>query len=161
MEHKNTTSDFDARIHLRECGSAAELGWPGFDWSMHFWTYSRCNGYRVACDGGACTNCYNDNGTIHAVFNSHGLGRGVLKAELSADIPDGSYPDGVHRSVVRCDFPLELWDRSDDCTGTVDLYVTLPHGFAGDTPGTAGCAPSATWPEVRQVIDGLFDGAGV
>lgn len=158
MEHRNFASDFDAVLHRKVCGRREELRWPDNDFIIRFWTYSRRNSYVASCIEGKCTNCFNDEGLIHVVFDRHGLGHGILTAEYAELVPNADYPDGNRRDTATQPLQLELWGRSSDCSDTVDLYMSLPHGFGGKGNEESGaCVAEATWAEVQQVIDGLFD----
>ncbi len=93
----NAKSDFDFILKLfcgcaKDGGEPQEIGWPGFDWTARFWTWSPANAYTVSCIGGVCTNCFNDNGRIHAVFDNHRLSKG---AETAPDEPMAAMADKV------------------------------------------------------------------
>lgn len=108
--HKNYKSDFDAILHLKSCVGdvCKEIGWPGYDWVAKFYTTSHDNVYIASNVGGVLTNCFNDNGNIHVVFNNHGLPSGTLRVEFSAEIPNGIYPDGSQLEVSPQPLDIEL-----------------------------------------------------
>lgn len=129
----NAKSDFDFILRMA-CGCAKEgeepvdIGWPEFDWKARFWTWSPANAYVVGCTGGVCTNCFNDDGRIHVVFNNHRLSPGELHCELSADIPASIYPDGLRREVLPQHTGIELVEGAGDC-GCIceaEVELTLP-----------------------------------
>ncbi len=129
----NAKSDFDFILKLfcgcaKEGGEPQEIGWPEFDWTARFWTWSPANAYSVSCIGGVCTNCFNDNGRIHAVFDNHRLSPGKLHCELSADIPASIYPDGRRREVLPQPVGIELVSGAGDCgcVGETEVELTLP-----------------------------------
>ena len=129
----NAKSDFDFILKLfcgcaKEGGEPQEIGWPEFDWTARFWTWSPANAYTVSCIGGVCTNCFNDNGRIHAVFDNHRLSPGKLHCELSADIPASIYPDGRRREVLPQPVGIELVSGAGDCgcVGETEVELTLP-----------------------------------
>jgi len=129
----NAKSDFDFILKLfcgcaKDGGEPQEIGWPGFDWTARFWTWSPANAYTVSCIGGVCTNCFNDNGRIHAVFDNHRLSPGKLHCELSADIPASIYPDGKRREVLPQPVGIELVSGAGDCgcVGETEVELTLP-----------------------------------
>lgn len=153
---RNYKSDFDFRLHLMSGGK--EIGFPPCDWTLVLYAFHKSAAFTVLHIGGACVNCYNDDGTPHIVCNGHGMGMGRLKAVFTAEYPDTRYPDGLRKSVTPATLQLELWDGPDDCSGTLDLYIDLPHdcGTEGGSTEPGACAPEATWPEVSGAIDSLF-----
>lgn len=135
--HKNYKSDFDAILHLKSCVGdvCKEIGWPGYDWVAKFYTTSHDNVYIASNVGGVLTNCFNDNGNIHVVFNNHGLPSGTLRVEFSAEIPNGIYPDGSQLEVSPQPLDIELVRGRGDCGTIVDVDVMLSYikGDKGDT----------------------------
>lgn len=135
--HKNYKSDFDAILHLKSCVGdvCKEIGWPGYDWVAKFYTTSHDNVYIASNVGGVLTNCFNDNGNIHVVFNNHGLLSGTLRVEFSAEIPNGIYPDGSQLEVSPQPLDIELVRGRGDCGTIVDVDVMLSYikGDKGDT----------------------------
>lgn len=134
---KNYKSDFDAILHLISCvgDTNKEIGWPDYDWVARFYTTSQDNVYIASNIGGVLTNCFNDNGNIHVVFNNHGLGSGTLRVEFSAEIPNGIYPDGSQLEVSPQPLDIELVRGRGDCGTIVDVDVMLSYikGEKGDT----------------------------
>lgn len=134
---KNYKSDFDAILHLVSCvgDTKKEIGWPDYDWVARFYTTSHDNVYIASNIKGALTNCFNDNGNIHVVFNNHGLPSGTLRVEFSAEIPNGIYPDGSQLEVSPQPLDIELVRGRGDCGTIADVDVMLSYikGDKGDT----------------------------
>lgn len=137
IARKNYKSDFDAILHLKSCVGdvCKEIGWPDYDWVAKFYTTSHDNIYIASNIGGVLTNCFNDNGNIHVVFNNHGLGSGKLRVEFSAEIPNEIYPDGSQLEVSPQPLNIELVRGRGDCGPIVDVDVMLSYikGDKGDT----------------------------
>lgn len=127
MTHKNYKSDFDAILHLKSCVDdvCKDVGWPDYDWVARFYTTSHDNVYIASNIGGVLTNCFNDNGNIHVVFNNHGLGSGTLRVEFSAEIPNEIYPDGSQLEVSPQSLNIELVRGVGDCGTIADVEVML------------------------------------
>lgn len=134
---KNYKSDFDAILHLVSCvgDTKKEIGWPDYDWVARFYTTSHDNVYIASNIGGVLTNCFNDNGNIHVVFNNHGLPSGTLRVDFSAEIPNGIYPDGSQLEVSPQPLDIELVRGRGDCGTIADVDVMLSYikGDKGDT----------------------------
>ena len=133
---KNYKSDFDAILHLVSCvgDTKKEIGWPDYVWVARFYTTSHDNVYIASNIGGVLTNCFNDNGNIHVVFNNHGLPSGTLRVEFSAEIPNSIYPDGSQLEVSPQPLDIELVRGRGDCGTIVDVDVMLSYikGDKGD-----------------------------
>lgn len=134
---KNYKSDFDAILHLKSCVGdvCKEIGWPDYDWVARFYTTSHDNVYIASNIGGVLTNCFNDNGNIHVVFNNHGFSSGTLRVEFSAEIPNEIYPDGSQIEVSPQALNIELVRGVGDCGTIADVEVMLSYikGDKGDT----------------------------
>lgn len=126
---KNYKSDFDATLHLKSCVGdvCKEVGWPDYDWVARFYTTSHDNVYIASNIGGVLTNCFNDNGNIHVVFNNHGLSSGTLRVEFSAEIPNEIYPDGSQLEVSPQALNIELVRGVGDCGTIADVEVMLSY----------------------------------
>lgn len=124
---KNYKSDFDAILHLKSCVGdvCKEVGWPDYDWVARFYTTSHDNVYIASNIGGVLTNCFNDNGNIHVVFNNHGFPSGTLRVEFSAEIPNEIYPDGSQLEVSPQALNIELVRGVGDCGTIADVEVML------------------------------------
>ena len=141
MTHKNYKSDFDAILHLYRCRKddngeevREEVDFPPYDWVARFYTSSKANAYSskanayiVSCIGGKCTNCFNDGGKIHAVFDSHRMGPGILNVEFVAQLPNSIYPDGLQQEVRPQPLDIELVSGMGDCGCRIDMSVVLPY----------------------------------
>lgn len=133
---KNYKSDFDAILHLVSCvgEEKTELGWPDYDWVAKFYTTSHDKVFIASKQGNVLTNCFNDNGQIHVVFNNHGLEAGTVKCEFDAEIPNDIYPDGFQREVSPQPLNIELVRGRGDCGTIADVEILLPYiiGPKGD-----------------------------
>lgn len=133
---KNYKSDFDAILLLKSCVGdvCKEVGWPDYDWVARFYTTSHDNVYIASNVGGELTNCFNDNGNIHVVFNNHGLPSGTLRVEFSAEIPNEIYPDGSQLEISPQALNIELVRGVGDCGTIADVEVMLSYikGDKGD-----------------------------
>lgn len=140
----NYRSDFDLFLRLYLCKTEKkgltsttikeELPFPDYDWEARFWTWSKANSYTVSCIGGVCTNCYNDNGKIHVVFNNHRLTPGTLQVEFTAHLPNEIYPDGERRTVVPGPLGVKLIKEATAvCVSpsTIEAQMVLPF-YKGD-----------------------------
>ena len=126
MRKINCKSDFDFILRLTDC-KGDPVGFPPYDWSARLWTKFKADAVTVSCIGGKTTNCFNDNGEIHVVCNSHGLAPGVLRIELAVEIPDGIYPDGARRMVSALPLGIELVRDNTPCPVAADVELTLPY----------------------------------
>ncbi len=126
MTKVNYKSDFDLILRLNMCAgdSCVDVGWPDYDWTAKFYTRSREKSYIASNIGGVLTNCFNDDGKIHVVFNNHGLDAGTLRVEFSAEIPNDMYPDGLKREVIPSPLGIELTRGRGDCSALIESSVT-------------------------------------
>lgn len=124
---KNYKSDFDAILHLKSCVGdvCQDVGWPDYDWVARFYTTSYEKAFIASNIGGVLTNCFNDDGNIHVVFNNHGLESGTLRVEFSAEIPNELYPDGSQLEVSPQSLHIELVRGVGDCGTIADVEVML------------------------------------
>ncbi len=129
MTKINYRSDFDFILHLRTA-NGQEAGWPDYDWRARIYTSQKVNAVIVSNIGGELTNCFNDNGSIHAVINNHRLTPGVLHIEFEALIPNGLYPDGDEKVVVPEDLDIELVRQASDCPTDIEITLILPYVLA-------------------------------
>jgi len=126
MKRINYKSDFDFILRLKDCEGNA-VGWPDYDWTAKFWTEQKINSFAAGCKGGACVNCYNDDGQIHIVANGHKLSAGVLNVEFTAELPNGTYPDGSERIAVPVPLEIELIRAAAPCPESFEVEVMLPY----------------------------------
>ncbi|MCM1295676.1 MAG: hypothetical protein NC311_09055 [Muribaculaceae bacterium] len=156
MQEINYKSDFSLVLRLRDL-AGHDIGWPEFDWTADFWTFPRARAFTASCIGGVCTNCLReDDGRIRVVFNGHGLTPGRLRAELTAQILDGSYPDRLRQTVQTAVLDTVL-TAGETRGGDEEETIMLPlvQGQQGGS-GACGCAPAATEEEVMQAVESLF-----
>lgn len=128
LQSVNHRSDFDLLLHLY-ARDGNEIGFPECDWKAEFSTWSPANAFIASCCGGVCTNCYNDGGVIHVVFNGHKLGPGVLKVRFTLENPNGIYGDGTERIVTPATLGVELVREAAACqcpqTFSADVYLSV------------------------------------
>lgn len=133
MNEINYQSDFDFILHLYPTKEDAELKqnelpFPTYDFTISLYTTSKANSYIVSKKGDKLKNCFNDEGRLHIVCDSHGLNCGKLEAEFIAELPDGMYPDGTRREVFTCPTNIRLIrDRKD--TKAEDVEMIFPYVF--------------------------------
>ena len=133
MRKVNYKSDFDFILKLTDCRGNA-VGWPQYDWTAVFWTATRANSFTASHHGDELVNCFEDNGQIHIVCNSPRMGRGVLRVEFHAEIPDAIYPDDVRDTYEPQPLEIELVDGAGDCPTDMEVELMLPYikGEKGD-----------------------------
>lgn len=132
MQTINYKSDFDFILRLYACGplgadSRQELGFPDYDWTARIWTGVKANAYVVSCIGGKCVNCFNDEGRIHVVMNSHHLTPGELQIEFTALLPDDMYPDGDERHVIPAPLGVILTKGAAPGPSQFEVEIMLPY----------------------------------
>ncbi len=127
MRKVNYKSDFDFVMRLKDA-SGKEVPWPECDWDAEFWTSSKTNSYRASCIGGEYVNCFREaDGSIHFVFNSQRMGKGILKWEPHFRFPNGIYPDGIQDQFRKAQLGIELVDGDgDDVTDIPEVEVYMP-----------------------------------
>ena len=123
----NFESDFDVILRLKACDGdkCTNIGWPLYDWTAKFYTNDLEHTYVASSLGGVLTNCFDDNGQIHVVFNNHGLSTGTLRVKFRAEIPNDIYPDGKKLEVCPQPLDVELVRGMGDC-GTVKTEAIAP-----------------------------------
>ncbi len=129
----NRLSDFDLFLNVSDCTGKA-VGWPVYDWRAEFYTWASSNRYVASSVGGVCTNCFNDGGRIHVVFDKHYLPEGELKVRFFAEIPNGIYPDGHKRVAVPASLGITLTREAVPCPHGIEVELVLPYikGDKGD-----------------------------
>lgn len=125
MARKNYKEDFDAFLTVRD-GRGANIGFPSFDFIARFFTTSPAHAYEVSSIGGVLTNCHNDNGRVHVVFDNHGLLPGALQCEFTALLPNGTYPDGSQRLPTADRLGIDLTYGRSDLPAYINLDMQLP-----------------------------------
>lgn len=134
MEKRHYKSDIDFLMKLpvlvlKEDGSWAKeySYWPDCDWTARFWVTDKSRAITVSRQGDTLTNCFNDNGRIHVVFDNPGFGCGVLQVEYHLRFPNPIYPDG-HRDVYgHEELDLQLTDGAGDCMDPAEIELTIPY----------------------------------
>ena len=124
----NYKSDFDFILTLYgENGES--IGFPTYDWEAYIYTASKAYKYKASCRGGACVNCFNDNGKIHIVANNHGLSVGVLRIDFISYLPNSLYPDGTERVVQPIDTNIELVQGAGDGAEGGEAEAIIPYAL--------------------------------
>ncbi|MCM1450683.1 MAG: hypothetical protein NC102_00270 [Clostridium sp.] len=129
MVRINYKSDFDFLMPFMAQGSSGQsvdLGWPGFDWEMRFWTDRRQGSVVASRRGDVLTNCANDDGRIRIVLNRHGLGVGQLMGECHARLPESLYPDGCRDVFIPFKLNMELVRDAGDMPSLSDAQLVFP-----------------------------------
>lgn len=118
-------SDFDFILRIND-HDGIDIGFPEFDFTVRLWTGQKSNAMTVSKRGGTLTNCFNDGGQIHVVAKNHCLGPGLLQAELTAQLNDEIYSDGIRKDVSVADLDIEL-TRDKDAGGlTIEAKNNRP-----------------------------------
>lgn len=133
IAQKNYQSDFDAIINIKTCNDK-DLGFPTYDWEAIFYTSASASTYNASSIKGVTTNCFDDNGKIHVVFNNHGLQSGDLMVKFISHLPNGIYPDKDEIIVSPQKTGIKLV-RGAGCYGTIeDIQLVMPYikGDKGD-----------------------------
>lgn len=133
IAQKNYQSDFDAIINIKTCNDK-DLGFPAYDWEAIFYTSASASTYTASSIKGVTTNCFDDNGKIHVVFNNHGLQSGDLMVKFISHLPNDIYPDKDEIVVSPQKTGIKLV-RGAGCCGTIeDIQLVMPYikGDKGD-----------------------------
>lgn len=133
IAQKNYQSDFDAIINIKTCNDK-DLGFPTYDWEAIFYTSASASTYTASSIKGVTTNCFDDNGKIHVVFNNHGLQSGDLMVKFISHLPNDIYPDKDEIIVSPQKTGIKLV-RGAGCCGTIeDIQLVMPYikGDKGD-----------------------------
>lgn len=127
MQYINNKSDFALDVALTAMlpdGTVVATAPPQCDFVLVFGTrYSEAK-YEVGrYNGEARGYTVNADGSIHVVFDAHGLGLGRLGCSLTFGIPDSSYPDGVATITTSYELEVELigWGADGHQSGAVTL----------------------------------------
>ena len=148
----NYKSDFDFIFAVKDC-KGEDIGFPDFDWKAKFYT-SKMTSYVVSSIGGVLTNCFNDEGKIHCVFNSHNMAVGKLSVGFYAHLPNENYPDGTKDIFTPMTTDVELVNGCGDCDAESDIDVVL-NAFKGDKGDKGDDGISVT--EVEQTKTSTAD----
>lgn len=149
MARINYKSDFLLKVHFFDrAGKPAEV--PGtLTVTLRTAGRRRFEAYRR---GDLLTNMTltpEDRGLANVACDGHGLYPGVLKAAVTAELPDRDYPDGYRR--VTAEYTVgELVPEGEDSAGVLHLNVPLPTGEA--SAAACGCR-IATEEEVDTAIE--------
>ena len=132
MKPINYKSDFDVILHLETCVhnddgtiERKDVAFPDHDFVATFWTASKVNTFVASCIGGVMTNCFNDNGRIHVVFDNHRLSRGRLMVELHTLLPNGIYADGIQDIYEPHPLDIELVADAGECPSRIEVEASV------------------------------------
>lgn len=90
-------SDFELRVRFRD--RRGDLyGWPEGDFEIELRTVGGTR-YSAGSRGGVLYNIRRDGDCAVVVAHDHGLPPGMIKAKVTAWIPDGSFPNRLRRLV--------------------------------------------------------------
>lgn len=126
MKQINYKSDFDFILALTDREGNA-IGFPAFDWQAKFYTQSIVRSYIASCKGGVMNNCSRNGDELHIVADSHGLLAGRLNVELTIELPNESYPDGMQKIIVTEPLDVELINGNNyQAPFKVEIALPLP-----------------------------------
>lgn len=123
MKTKNFKEDLDFKVVIRD-REGVELPLPWWDFRIVIRT-DGCRSVTVWRKGEHWEGCFADGGRVHVVLKNHGLGPGVLRMEMLADLPDGVYPDGKRLTVVPEGTDIELVVGKGDWPTDAEVELTL------------------------------------
>lgn len=156
IAQKNYQSDFDAIINIKTCNDK-DLGFPTYDWEAIFYTSASASTYTASSIKGVTTNCFDDNGKIHVVFNNHGLQSGDLMVKFISHLPNDIYPDKDEIIVSPQKTGIKLV-RGAGCCGTIeDIQLVMPY-IKGDK-GDAFTFDDFTEAQIKQLQKPATDAA--
>lgn len=97
------------------------------DWQLRFYTTDRTRAFVASYVGGVATNCFDDGGHVHVVFDNHGLSCGTLKVMVIDDLPNGIYPDGTQHTVNVYDTGVRLVSGASDDDTALAVELMVPY----------------------------------
>ena len=127
MQYINNNSDFALDIALKAIlpdGAELATAPPNCDFTLTFGTRYDEAKYEVGrYNGEPHGYTVNTDGSLHVIFDAHGLGLGRLGCMLTYGIPDSSYPDGVATVATSYELDVELigWGADGQQSGTVTI----------------------------------------
>ena len=150
MKKINYKSDFDLIVRLKDC-EGTEVPWPECDWDATFWTSGMASyaaSYKAAT--GEYKNCFREaDGSMHFVFDSHGLGIGELKWQPHFALENPVYADGYKDTFSRAALDIELVVVGEDCPNEVaEALVVIPWQYLHDTD---------VYNEILEQVNGILE----
>ncbi len=115
--HYNYKSDFEFVLKVTQNGT--DIGFPAFPFEAYVYTREIGKKFKASFDGTACTNCYNDNNTLHVTCDNHKLLSGAVKVEFHALIDNTYFADGNKLNVTINDTDIELIIGNGDDAATI------------------------------------------
>lgn len=123
----NYRSDFDLILRLRNTEGTV-VPFPEFNWSARFHTSMRNVCYVASCRDGVYTNCFRESdGSMHFVFQNHGLCPGRLLCDFLFENPNVIYASGIQKLFDPQFLDFELVDGRTDCATTAEVQAMLPY----------------------------------
>lgn len=123
----NYKSDFDFTSKLIDPAGKV-IPFPEYDWSARFHTSLRTVCYVASCRDGVYTNCFRESdGSIHFVFDKHGLGTGQLRCEFRFDNPNPIYTSAIQRLFDPQNIDIELIDGRSDSASPAEIQSMYPY----------------------------------
>lgn len=156
IAQKNYQSDFDAIINIKTCNDK-DLGFPPYDWEAIFYTSASASTYTASSIKGVTTNCFDDNGKIHVVFNNHGLQSGDLMVKFISHLPNDIYPDKDEIIVSPQKTGIKLVRGAGYCGTIEDIQLVMPY-IKGDK-GDAFTFDDFTEAQIKQLQKPATDAA--
>lgn len=149
----NYKSDFDAILTVRDA-DGVDIGYPTSNWTATFFTRNGGATYIASHIDGVDTNCLDDDGKIHVVFDGHELEPGYLKVKFEIDLPDMIYPDNVRNLVQLQMTDIMLVDGASDADLALLSMVAQIPVLRG---GNIDLSNYYTKPEVDAIADSKQD----
>lgn len=150
MKKINYKSDFDLIVRLKDC-EGTEVPWPECDWDATFWTSGMAS-YAASYNSatGEYKNCFREaDGSMHFVFDSHGLGIGELKWQPHFALENPVYADGYKDTFSRAALDIELVVVGEDCPNEVaEALVVIPWQYLHDTD---------VYNEILEQVNGILE----
>lgn len=123
----NYKSDFDFTSKLID-PTGKVIPFPEYDWSARFHTSMRNVCYVASCRDDVYTNCFRESdGSIHFVFDKHGLGTGQLRCEFRFDNPNPIYTSAIQRLFDPQNIDIELIDGRSDSASPAEIQSMYPY----------------------------------
>lgn len=159
MKKINYKSDFDLIVRLKDC-EGAEVPWPDCDWDAKFWTSGMAS-YTASYNSatGKYVNCFPEaDGSMHFVFDSHGMGIGELKWQPHFAFENTIYEDGYQNIYTKAELGVELVAIGEDCPLEVaTLSAGIPVIAGGGSDVDFDNLTREQKDSIRDVSEGSYD----
>lgn len=121
----NYESDFSFILNLCDAHNKT-FGFPDFDWEVVFYVSGSSETMTASCISGIPTNCKDDEGKLRIIFDNAKIGLGQLKATVTAEIPNETYPDKTQKVVVPTVLGIELVKEATTYVPNIEETIILP-----------------------------------